>query len=78
MDLSWTGKTMIVHGFDATRIKQGKKGAFVWRSTDDGDTFVDETDDMITNHPASGQWFGSKYYISSSGQGIMAKAFEQD
>ena len=78
MDLSWSGKTMIVHGFDAANIKQGKKGTFVWRSTDDGDTFVDETADMITNRPSSGQWFGGKYYISSSGQGIMAKAFEQE
>mgnify|MGYP004200894801 FL=1 len=48
----------------------------MWRSTDDGDTFVDETDDVITNHPSGGSWFEGKYYLTSSGQGIMAKTFE--
>ena len=57
-------------------IAQGRKAPFVWRSTDDGDTFVDETDDVITNHPSGGSWFEGKYYLTSSGQGIMAKTFE--
>ena len=53
-DMSWTGNTIVVHGLDTTAIAQGRKAPFVWRSTDDGDTFVDETDDVITNHPSGG------------------------
>ena len=75
-DMSWTGNTIVVHGLDSTAIAQGRKAPFVWRSTDDGDTFVDETDDVITNHPSGGSWFEGKYYLTSSGQGIMAKTFE--
>ena len=67
---------MVVHGMDLTKIAQKQKAVFVWRSTDDGDTFVDETDDIITNHPSGGHWYEGTYYISSSGQGIMAKVFE--
>ena len=78
IDLSWTGKTMVVRGVDMSKIMQGQKAVFLWRSTDDGDTFVDETDDMVTIHPAGGHWFSGKYYISSSGQGILAKQLEED
>ena len=75
-DLSWSGKTIIVHGFDQTKIAQGKKAVFVWRSTDDGDSFIDETDDVVSNHIAGGYWYDDTYYLTSSGQGIMAKKFE--
>ena len=75
-DMSWSGNTIIVHGLDKAAIAQGRRAPFVWRSTDDCDTFIDETDDVITNHPAGGSWFEGKYYITSSGQGIMAKTFE--
>jgi photosystem II stability/assembly factor-like uncharacterized protein len=87
-DLSWSGKTIVVHGcrfgstnsgctFDPASIAQGGEKAFyVWRSVDDGDSFVDETDDVITNHPAGGYWYEGTYYLTSSGQGIMAKTFE--
>ncbi len=88
-DLSWTGKTIVVHGcrygstrsgcvVDPAEIAQGNKAIFVWRSTDEGDTFVDETDDMISNHPAGGHWYDGTFYISSSGQGILAKVFEEE
>lgn len=76
MDLSWTGRTMMVHGVDMSKIAKGQRAVFVWRTTDDGETFVDETDDLITIHPAGGHWFNGKYYISSSGQGILAKQLE--
>jgi hypothetical protein len=75
-DLSWSGQTIVVHGLDTTAIAQGRKAVFVWRSTDDGDTLVDETDDVVTNHPAGGYWYEGTFYLTSSGQGIMAKAFE--
>ena len=63
---------------DPAESAQGNKAIFVWRSTDEGDTFVDETDDMISNHPAGGHWYDGTFYISSSGQGILAKVFEEE
>ena len=75
-DLSWSGKTIMVHGFDQTKIAQGIKAVFVWRSIDGGDTFIDETDDVVSNHIAGGYWYDDTFYLTSSGQGIMAKVFE--
>jgi len=75
-DLSWSGKTIMVHGVDQTKIAQGKQAVFVWRSTDDGDSFIDETDDVVSNHIAGGYWYEGTFYLTSSGQGIMAKVFE--
>ena len=75
-DLSWSGRTIVVHGLDTTAVAEGRKAVFVWRSTDDGDTFVDETGDVITNHPAGGYWYEGTFYLTTSGQGIMAKVFE--
>jgi len=75
-DLSWSGKTIMVHGVDQAKIAQDKKAVFVWRSTDDGESFVDETDDVVSTHIASGYWYDDTFYLTSSGQGIMAKVFE--
>ena len=75
-DLSWSGRTIVVHGLDTTAVAEGRKAVFVWRSTDDGDTFVDETGDVVTNHPAGGYWYEGTFYLTTSGQGIMAKVFE--
>lgn len=79
LDISWSGKTIVVHGVNKTNIRATppRKAVFVWRSTDDGDSFVDETDDVVTIHPAGGHWFKGTYYLSSSGQGIVAKEFEE-
>ena len=75
-DMSWSGKTIMVHGFDQKKVTQGGRPVFVWRTVDDGDSFIDETDDVITNHPAGGYWYEGTFYLTSSGQGIMAKDFE--
>lgn len=76
-DISWSGKTIVVHGLDKSAIAQGRKAPFAWRSVDDGDTFIDETDDLITNRPGNGYWFDGTFYLTTSGQGIMAKTFEE-
>ena len=45
----------------------------VWRSMDDGDTWIDETDDLVTLSVNSGTWFGEDFYLTTSGEGILVK-----
>ena len=58
---------------------------FIWRSTDDGDTWTDETGDYTSMSGGIAQWYGgttgsgdNMLYISSLGQGISAKTFKED
>ena len=37
-ELSWSGKTIVVHGVDPSKIAQGEKAVFVWRSVSDPST----------------------------------------
>ena len=50
--------------------------AYVWKSTDDGDTWTDETADVVTMGAGISQWYDKDLYLSSGGQGIMKKRFE--
>jgi hypothetical protein len=45
----------------------------VWKSTDDGETWVDETGDLVTISPGSGVWYDTDFYLVSSGEGITVK-----
>ena len=49
----------------------------VWISTDDGDTWVDESGDYTATNGGLAQWYGQSLFISSMGQGIAAKVFEE-
>ena len=66
-----------VRAFIETTYNLVCSGVGCWWS-DDGDSFVDETDDIVTNHPAGGYWYEGTFYLTSSGQGILAKVFEQE
>ena len=33
---------------------------------------------QVSNHPAGGHWYDGTFYISTSGQGILAKVFEEE
>merc|ERR1712224_526549 len=46
--LSWSGKTLVLHGTDLSAIGRQAYGTAVWKSTDDGDSWVDETGDLVT------------------------------
>ena len=38
--LSWSGKTLVLHGVDLSAIGRGAYGTSVWKSSDDGDTWT--------------------------------------
>ena len=60
-------------GGDASRPAQGKQAAFVFKSTDDGDSWMDETADLAVMNVNGGRWFGSDWYVASSGEGLLVK-----
>ena len=50
----------------------------MWKSHDDGNTWTDETGDIVTNSPGSGVWYEKDFYLVSGGSGVMRKrGFEQ-
>ena len=69
MAYSWSGKTLAISGV-AGRL-------FVWISRDDGDTWVDESGDYTSMSGGIAQWYENTLYISSLGQGISSKTFEE-
>ena len=66
---SWSGKTLAL----STVIDQ----TIVWVSKDDGDTWVDESGDYTAMSGGIAQWYENTLYISSLGQGVSAKTFEE-
>lgn len=68
-EYSWSGRTL------ALSCILGK--TVVWVSTDDGDTFVDESGDYTADNGGIAQWYDNQLFISSMGQGISAKVFEE-
>ena len=73
---SWTGKTLAVVSHGNAQSDYHPHYAYVWRSTDDGDSWTDETDNIVVMGPGISQWYEDTLYLSSAGQGIMAKKFE--
>ena len=71
--LSWTGKTLVLSGVDLSAIDRGEYGTVVWKSTDDGETFSDETGDLVTVSPGPGVWYESDFYFVTRGAGVMVK-----
>ena len=45
----------------------------MWKSTDDGETWTDETGDLITMNTGHGRWYESDFYIASYGEGVIVK-----
>jgi len=73
---SWSGKTLVLHGLDRGAPGRGERAACVFVSRDDGETWIDETDDINTMNLGDGQWYEDTFYMSSYGQGIIAKVLE--
>jgi len=71
--LSWTGKTLVLHGVDRTAIGRGAYGTVVWKSVDEGDTWADETGDLVTISLGQGVWYETDFYLTSGGEGVMVK-----
>ena len=77
MIYSWTTKTLIMMGAGGTQSADHPHAAFVWMSKDDGETWTDETSDMlVTMGPGAANWYEDDFYINSMGQGIMVKTLE--
>jgi len=72
-DFSWTGKTLVVHGFDPSAITRQEFGTVVWKSVDDGETWTDETGDLATIGMGHGRWYDSDFYLVTRGEGIIVK-----
>jgi hypothetical protein len=71
--VSWTGKTLVVYGNDQTAIERQEFGTLVWKSTDDGETWTDETGDLVTLSISHGRWYESDFYMDTYGQGVIVK-----
>jgi len=77
--LSWSGKTLVLHGVDLSAIERGEYGTSVWKSTNDGDDWTDETGDLVTISPGPGVWYEQDFYFVTRGEGVTVKRnFEVD
>ena len=54
-------------------IGRGARGTSVWKSSDDGDTWSDETGDVVTNSPGPGVWYDRDFYFVTRGEGVLVK-----
>jgi hypothetical protein len=50
----------------------------IWISTDDGDTWVDESGDYTALEGGIAQWYDNQLLICSLGHFISSKAFKED
>merc|ERR1712194_147506 len=73
MSVSWSGNTLVLHGVDHDAIERGAAGAMVFKSTNNGDNWTDETGDIVTISLNEGVWYDKDFYMTSSGEGIMVK-----
>ena len=71
--ISWSGKTLVLHGNDPSAIDRGAYGTVVWRSTNDGDDWIDETGDLVTISPGPGVWYERDFYFVTRGEGVTVK-----
>lgn len=71
--LSWTGKTLVIHGIDQIAKYRQEFGTLVWKSQDDGETWTDETADLVSTTPGHGVWYESDFYFVTFGEGVVVK-----
>jgi len=71
--LSWSGNTFVLSGNDGGAIARKQYGTFVWKSTDDGDNWTDETGDLVTISPGAGVWYENDFYFVTRGEGLTVK-----
>ena len=64
---SWSGKTLAI----------SKNPSHFWVSSDDGDTWLDVSSDYTALEAGIAQWYDNTLYVSSLGQGISAKIFNE-
>ena len=72
-EYSWSGETLVVYGRDPTAPTRGQFPTYVLATTDDGETWTSWVDDLVTMSPSSAVWWGTDFYLTSAGEGIMVK-----
>eukprot|EP01052_Picozoa_sp_SAG31_P020839 SAG31_NODE_1584_length_7827_cov_2.129788_7_plen_150_part_00 len=72
-EYSWSGKTFVVYGRDPTAPSRGQFPTYVLATTDDGETWADWVDDLVTMSPSSAVWWAEDFYLTSAGEGIMVR-----
>ncbi len=70
---SWTGDTLVFYGSDTGEIAHGRRASFVWKSKDDGDSWTLETGNIASIAPISGVWYEDDFFLTTSGEGILAR-----
>lgn len=76
--LSWSGGTLVLHGVDLGAIERQQYGTALWKSTDDGESFIDETSDLVTISPGPVVFYEKDLYWVTHGEGIVVKrGFDQ-
>ena len=45
----------------------------VWKSSNDGKDWVDETGDLVTISPGPGVWYERDFYFVTRGEGVTVK-----
>ena len=45
----------------------------MWKSSDDGDSWTDETGDLVTISPGPGVWYEDDFYLVTRGEGVTVK-----
>ena len=45
----------------------------MFKSTDDGESWTDETGDIITVSMGMGYWYEKDYYLVTAGEGIIVR-----
>jgi len=76
--ISWSGRTLVLSGADLGAVDRGTYGTAVWKSSNDGDDWVDETGDLVTISPGPGVWYEKDFYFVTRGEGVTVKrGFEQ-
>ena len=71
--LSWSGNTLVLHGVDLGAVDRGEYATSVWKSCDDGDTWKDQTGDLVTISVGPGVWYENDFYFVTRGEGVTVK-----
>jgi len=70
---SWSGKHLAISAI----MGHSDHDFTVWVSSDDGETWVDESGDYTALTGGIAQWYDNTLYVCSLGQGISAKTFKE-
>jgi len=68
---SWSGNTVVLIQTDSGAPSRGERGSYVWKSSNDGADWTDETGDIVTMALHNPTWYESDLYIPTSGEGIL-------